>query len=186
MFNFLLFINLICIQNSANDVTIPDSIEWRKEIKLSWENFQTIEDSISDLGALSNLSIFCDFNRESDSLIIVTKTLFIRKGSWIVSKNKSTELLKHEQIHFDIAEIYRRKLVDLLSKSIFYRKGYANDIKTHYNKLFKEYKTEQSKYDLETDHSKNIEKQKEWNILIAKKLEINGNANTNITKILLK
>lgn len=93
---------------------------------------------------------------------------FVRNQSWM--KEKSTSLLSHEQTHFDIGELYMRKLRMLVLKVKY---SPSVSIKRLIdNKLDSLMKAEQiqEKYDLETNHSLNKEKQKEWEIRIQKEL----------------
>ena len=85
-------------------------------------------------------------------------------------KKKIPEVLHHEQFHFDITELYARKLYVDASKLIGQR-GNTNQLK----QLFKDANTEcnemQNQYDEESNHGVNEEKQIEWENRIKQLLE---------------
>lgn len=75
-------------------------------------------------------------------------------------------IIAHEQLHFDIAELFCRKIRKKLreiSKVKFNRKQYDSEIDQLYELYFKY----QEQYDTETNHSKNFRMQKEWNNKVA-------------------
>ncbi|MEP0765693.1 MAG: DUF922 domain-containing protein [Fimbriimonadia bacterium] len=89
--------------------------------------------------------------------------------SWVKPDKKTDELLKHEQYHFDISEYWAREL----QKALDGLEGVGNtpqeaeaDLAQKYEQTYNDYMQKhdamQEKYDEETDHSKNAEKQEEW------------------------
>ena len=83
----------------------------------------------------------------------------------------SNNLLQHEQVHFDIAEIFARKIRKEITGL---RRDGAKEpsiYKQHINKLFDEYNAKDIEYDKETQHGLVDGKQQEWNEKIAKELE---------------
>lgn len=82
--------------------------------------------------------------------------------SWIRQKYMNdTAVLRHEQAHFDIAEIYARKLY-----KAFVEEGVSGynlrDAESIYRKIFAEFQKCQERYDDETAHGTNVEEQKRW------------------------
>lgn len=89
-----------------------DSIRWSKEVKLEWKDFKGAV-PFGDIGnkkAISSLEILAsgiDFYEDSIPVFKI-ETYFYKKGSWAILK--TDDVLLHEQGHFDITEIYARKL----------------------------------------------------------------------------
>ena len=85
------------------------------------------------------------------------------------------------QLHFDIAELFARKmrkeiaLVRLKNKVVK-----ENDYRRIHKFLFKQYLIFQNKYDLETKYSKKVDIQKEWVDKIAMELQLLKNYQLNI------
>jgi hypothetical protein len=78
--------------------------------------------------------------------------------SWLIEKDSS--LLRHEQLHFDIAELYGRKVQKLFN-------GRGEDADIHYiveqiENTIDQLELVQQNYDRETGHGVNSHKQSEW------------------------
>ncbi len=101
--------------------------------------------------------------------VYVIEARFNRYLSWL--KVNTAPVLIHEQLHFDIAEIFARKMRmkyrELLTKK-------ERDIKK-YNSSFvalnKECYQMQRDYDRETKHGVNVNVQKQWQVSIQNKLK---------------
>lgn len=79
-------------------------------------------------------------------------------------------LLNHEQRHFDISEIYARELSRYL-KTQSLQKTAATQITKAGKRLFAELNAFQRRYDAETDHGRNPDRQEEWNRIIDQRLK---------------
>ena len=86
---------------------------------------------------------------------------FNKNTSWCRKEYQSETLLKHEQLHFDIAELFARKL-KLAFSNYSYSRNYQNEILEIFEEKKLEYHAMQRRYDEETEHSLNMFKQKEW------------------------
>lgn len=79
------------------------------------------------------------------------------------------ELLKHEQIHFDIAEYYARLANERIASQWFLSE---TEVETIFNKVFAEYVKEETEYDSVTKHSTDIEQQAKWTEKYQQRLNI--------------
>ncbi|GAB4259870.1 MAG: hypothetical protein Kow0079_16880 [Vicingaceae bacterium] len=147
-------------------------IEWNENRKLTFEDFKgkvpTGKDNISAETA-SGISISkVQWNGNYGKIII--KSIFDTKESWI-RKNTSEFVLKHEQGHFDITEIYARKI----RKKLYYKKFKRSNFTKYFNNIYNKNETEKNAYQLlydrETNLSRNYQKQKEWDKKIEKELK---------------
>ena len=80
--------------------------------------------------------------------------------------NHPDEALNHEKRHFDICEIYARKIRQAVSLSHFNLGNFYGQLDYLFKKLVKDYRAEQARYDRETRHSIDAEQQKKWNDII--------------------
>lgn len=71
--------------------------------------------------------------------------------------------LEHEKRHFDICEIYARKLRQLVSEADFSRPTFNDELNRLFKKVTAEQRDIQALYDQETDHSIDEERQVVWN-----------------------
>ena len=87
----------------------------------------------------------------------------VEKEKFINNPEQSVYLLNHEYIHFDITELFARKFRQkiLQIKPMHYKKTIA-EIDRLFTSIINEMDIEQSKYDKESDHSRNEGKQMIW------------------------
>jgi len=144
-------------------------IEWNINRPLKWSDFK---------GQHKEISSFNKFTAETNSgfqyqtnyvnafkrpKFFVT-SFFNCNLSWVnpgFTKNK--ELLIHEQGHFDLSEIYARKLEKKLNNANLKMNNIVADSKHIYEEVYLEFSQEQIKYDNETTHGSILEKQEKWN-----------------------
>ena len=147
-----------------------DSIFWSPNYKLSWEDFQRKPDLSSKDDAVSSPGIKYHLSASEDSFSVRVFCFFIRSKSW--SKIKSSKnLLMHEQGHFDIAELFARKLRKMFSEYKFKAITVGKDI----DYLFIMNKQGRNQFDLDydkkTNHSQNTNQQILWNKKIRVELD---------------
>src|SRR3990170_3299813 len=98
------FIGMAFVEpRSSNDL-----IQWSDNYRLTWDDFQATPPKNATKAALTSSSIFMKFETEGSSLRYDISCNFDKKHSW--GRVKNAHILAHEQGHFDIAEIYARKL----------------------------------------------------------------------------
>ena len=164
--SFLLCVVSVLAQPAGDEE--PDVIPWNEFYKLQWHDFQgqPAEDARGDAGAVVQIKAKPFLVRKEVKYDVVA--LFNRNKSW--ARDRSPSLLAHEQLHFDIAELYarkiRRKIDELAGKGV-------NDTKT-YNGAIKELLLESNEidqqFDLETLHGALFRKQGEWSARVRQEL----------------
>ena len=146
-------------------------IEWSKDTPLTWKDFKATQASGAKFAALTYWSIYFTCSGESDSLKMEVICFFGKKESAVkTSARKDTSLLRHEQYHFNLAEVYTRKFRKALQENKYTFKDASDKSKKLYKQYFGECKQEQDKYDEETEHSLKTDKQKAWEGKIDKEL----------------
>lgn len=145
-------------------------IIWTKNYKLSWNDFLGKNFRFKDNTA-ANSSLKLHFIPSYNNKGVYSYTIipvFNRLTSWTISR--SPELLNHEQTHFDILEIFARKIRKRFKEA---KKNNACDYS--YGIIFNSYKDSldryQERYDLATDYSLLHREQNFWNIIVAKELK---------------
>ena len=138
-----------------------DTIYWSPSYKLKWEDFQGKPVIPSKYGAVSNPIIKYSLSANEDSYNVKVLCFFIKSRSWSQFKNSDT-LLMHEQGHFDIAEIFARKLNKSIGEYQFNKNTFQKDLDAIYKSVVDEKEKYQQQYDDETDYSRNKSKQEEW------------------------
>ena len=154
----------------SQNYPLNDRIYWSDTVKIKWLDFQGVPDSLDKHRALSTTSLSYNVELVGRILEINIEPVFLKSKSW-VRCDTTASLLLHEQKHFDIVEIFARKIRKKLLSEEFTLANYQGEFSTIYNNLYKEMRHYQKLYDLETDHSRISEKQKEWNKKISEELE---------------
>ena len=167
-FFFFIVLPAIPAHSQADAGAAPEELSWNEFYKVQWEDFQghPDKDSPGDAGAAVQIKakpFLVDKEIHYDVVAI-----FNRAKSW--SRDESASLLDHERLHFDIAEVYARKI----RKKITELKGRGvNNIKT-YNSAIHELLLESNhadqQYDLETLHGALSRKQREWSEKVREQL----------------
>ena len=167
-----LFILFLSTFSSENDKI---RIEWSERDRLSWEDFQGYPQGAADYVASTNSGISFSFSYSERNgkrdLTYTIKSHFYPKLSWYKPELVSEYILKHEQAHFDISELYARILRKKLEEADF-SKNVKEEIEIIYEENEEERRTMQNRFDEETDHSKIPEKEYGWRKYIAKQLEV--------------
>ncbi len=89
---------------------------------------------------------------------------FDQAKSWKIEKAESDHLLKHEQVHFDITELYARKLREKILTTRWKSSGQVTEELTGiYQANAAALSSSQKLYDRETEHSLVKEEQARWN-----------------------
>jgi hypothetical protein len=136
-----------------------DYIAWSDQ-KLTWEDFLCEPKKGTDAVASTSTSLGIAYQIENGGLTYDITCNFSKTKSWGLLK--TDYILAHEQGHFDITEIFARKLNEALQDYEFNRKTFKKDISEIYQAIVKQKEEFQKDYDGETDHSRNRKLQYEW------------------------
>ena len=164
-FFILLLIPAYSIAQSQNEETI----EWNPSRLLTWTDYKGNPDPKSDAAASTATYLGVEYNMDQKGLSWKIQCLFSLTRSW--GRNKDEFVLRHEQGHFDIAEIFARKLNQRLKAYKFNNATYKDDLKNIYTTITSEKEAFQNQYDSETDHSRKKQIQEEWLKKIGKMLD---------------
>lgn len=142
--------------------TTTDTIYWSEDYKLTWNDFKGQPNYNSkNISALSSSGIMHSKGCKDGKLIYEVLSYFEKKESWVKAEAYTNHHLKHEQIHFDITELYARKLREALTKQEF-KCGQEAAFEYFVNTFIKDWHKLQHDYDYTSQHSINREVQAEW------------------------
>lgn len=155
-------------------------VPWNANRKLVWEDFKASPDPHSGNAALTSSSINIEFGYDDEQLQYSIRCAFDKNRSWVRIRNN--DVLAHEQGHFDLAEIYARRLNKAMKEYRFNARTVSKDVNGIYDNMMELHRKAQTQYDTETDYSRNKSKQEEWLKKIAQQLrELAAYANYQIT-----
>jgi hypothetical protein len=169
---FLLTPFLVFSQDRSR-VVMPSSDEelimWSSDKKLAWSDYKGEPDPQSDAAASTTTLLTVSYHFTKNGFTYSIGSEFDPSRSW--GTHRTPYILSHEQGHFDIAEIFARKLNKELQEYVFDKRTYQKDLRKIYNRVTEEKEKMQNDYDEETRHSILRARQAEWLKKIADMLE---------------
>lgn len=168
----LIFLSCFLISN----VLFSQKIYWEEGKKLKWSNFKskTSNQKGENIVAYTNCGWIYSYVRSSTPKVpikIKIETIFNEDKSWKDSKRINNYVLLHEQKHFDVAEVFSRKLRKEVVEKIKTNSDFDRYFKEIYARILKGYQDFQKTYDSETKNGMIEEKQSEYNRIIAEELD---------------
>jgi len=98
------------------------------------------------------------------------RTYFYPQKSWYKPEICNAVILSHEQLHFDIAEMFARKMRQQLAATRF-TSNIKAEVREIYEQINRELADFQRQYDRETDFSRYVAQQEAWNDAIKEALD---------------
>ncbi len=168
VFSIMIFLQSIIEEFYGNTHQNIEYIEWKANRKLIFEDFQGVVDSSSTEAAMCNYKVDFKYERVDNFVNFKISALFLKNGSWI--KLKTPKVLNHEQGHFDIAEIFSRKIKQAIFKTKFDISKFESEVFDLNKKFIDSCDYLQYLYDLETSHSIDSASQLIWDTKISDQL----------------
>lgn len=137
-----------------------DHIKWQEDRRLTWDDFKAAPLKLGNTAAMTTTHLGFSYSVTNGTVTYKIDCRFEKNKSWGLVKNDW--ILKHEQGHFDIAEIFARKLNKLINEYQFSRSSFQKDLDVIYKSIVDEKEKFQQQYDDETDYSRNKANQEEW------------------------
>ena len=148
------------------------AIDWHIHDKLGYGDFKAKSKNSHGFAiatASSNFGYIVIEGTEDFEIDIYVQ--FYCKESWWNPRMKMDDVLSHEQLHFDICELYGRKFYKAILELKETGKFNEYTIARLYDKMESEFDEYQDLYDDETDHSTNGKMQRNWDEFIQTELE---------------
>lgn len=173
--SLILLLILASTSISAQKSTNADDenrIYWSDWYRLEWSDFEGRPMEETTVAALSSVGLPYSYATDGEGILKLTiDVCFIKNESWSKPEEQNNLLLQHEQIHFDIAELHRRKIVKAVLDANFTKENYKEKLNEIINQVWrKDYKMMQNRYDKDTNFSKVIKEQINWNKFVYQQL----------------
>ena len=153
---------------------MEESYVWDANKKLTWNDFKGVvpPDAVPAATTASGISYKYSANllHHEVQLDFEVNAFFYPNESWYKPAVCNDLILSHEQLHFDISELFARKMRKRLTETSFSDNVKA-EIRSIYKETLKELSDFQDRYDWETSFSRNREQQLRWNAQIAEALK---------------
>ena len=177
------FIGLIaCLPGAdvaAKDNNMPAAetqaaqFQWREHARLSWEDFKGEVNATHDESAPATC---CSIGIKTNTPVAGGKTevevfnKFYTNKSWVRANARIQSILDHEQGHFDLCEVYTRKLKERIAACDLGNATVKQQLMVAYAEISREYESRQQAYEQETIHGTDQDAQRRWQATIAAEL----------------
>ena len=159
-----------------DDMARQGAFAWASNRPLRWDDFQGTPPRTGEAGALTSYSIFYGVRCTGTVFEFLTVAGFLPKSSWVKPfvlngpRAESDRALRHEQTHFDISEVYTRRIrksfIDLYEPC-----RRAETLDPLAQQMLRQEKAAQDQYDNETRHGLATTQQKAWEQRVAADLQ---------------
>ncbi|MEZ5054190.1 MAG: DUF922 domain-containing protein [Chitinophagales bacterium] len=148
-----------------------NKILWNSNNKLKWADFKGKPDGFASEVAMAATSIQYYTEISNNQFKYTITPYFYPAISWSKKNAQFDDVLAHEQLHFDITELYARKMRQAFSNKVKSPKDHklASSI---FDKIMKEWDEEQERYDRETNHGTNEVQQQKWILYVEQQLNL--------------
>jgi len=145
--------------------SVNTEVKWNENQLLTWSDFSGKIDSSSEYDAWTwsgfNYSYTWDVADGGPIVECEAYAFFDPSQSWVKKNKQSEELLRHEQVHFNISELHARYFKEKVDVYQFTMEV-ETEMEVIYNTTFEDLLAMQIQYDEETDHCKKKEEQVRW------------------------
>lgn len=168
-----LCLTAVLTAEAQNKTKEGNEIPWSVNRPLIWDDFKgsNAEANKSQAALVrTRISLDTKVSKDQDSVLVIIEALMVKNRSWKLRTTDSEYCLKHEQLHFDIAELFARKFRKQVSEMIPDKRTFNEKLSKMMKRIDKELSAMQNQYDKETNHSLIKEKQEVWNKKVAEDL----------------
>ena len=140
---------------------------------LVWSDFKGSPNNNVGYKAMTYYDINIDYNNihYAGDTVRFNYTLVVSfnpKKSWVKKGFENDELLRHEQVHFDIGKICAKEIAERMDKEVFLKRDYRYKTNLIFQEVMNKYADVQRRYDTETNHSIVKPEQEKWNEQVGK------------------
>jgi len=170
-----IFIGICIALVFVSATVLEESIRWSDQ-NLSWEQYKKRVGSPGIYKAFTYTGVRFEMTEANGKSVINVEAFFDPTESWVHPDHLAPTLLNHEQRHFDLTEVYARKIklqsspFEAIDIQEFVKNGSSEKVKRIYSELTNELFKKQQQYDVETRHGTLVEKQVEWDAWVEEQL----------------
>lgn len=160
-------------ESSTNvNAAVAGVFHWNDHNRLSWDDFRgPVHATDEESAAATHCGIGFKMvnNAGAEPAVVVFNTFYPGK-SWVRDDARMPSILVHEQGHFDLCELYTRKLRERMNSADLHAADVRTLLMDIYAAVSREYEAAQQSYEQETIHGTNLPEQERWCAYIIDKL----------------
>ena len=158
-----------------DDLAQDSAFAWSATRRLAWNDFRGLPPAAGAEVAKTAYGLFYAWKCRGEAFDFRVIAAFRPRQSWVkTSALRDTVLrrsaLRHEQTHFDLAEVHARGMRRYFSGLAGACRKTDTELTHLVSRLIDEEKAEQQRYDAETNHGLRPERQAAWNAEVARRI----------------
>jgi hypothetical protein len=158
------------------DMAADSAFPWSATRRLAWNDFRGRPPGSGAEIAKTSYALFYAWKCRRDAFEFRVIAAFRPRQSWVktVALNDTVlrrSALRHEQTHFDLAEVHARRMRRYFATLAGACAKTDSELSNLAGRLIQEEKAEQERYDAETNHGLRPESQAAWNAEVARRLQ---------------
>ncbi|MGZ3883642.1 MAG: hypothetical protein ACXVP0_02035 [Bacteroidia bacterium] len=162
----LCFVIILLSCSATTNDSESSVIVWKEGQLLTWDDFQGKPER-RFAAASTHYDILKELTDNGNSAVMSIKAIFYSKKSWKKASWVNQSVLEHEQKHFDIVELFSRKLRKIcLDRSYPNYASFKAITDSLYDVVDKDMDVYQDQYDDESNGSMDGNRQREWNVKV--------------------
>lgn len=174
-FTLAMLLTATVVPSAQDPQGAHEVIVWSAARRLDWKDFKGKPPAGTLGGALSAISHDYAVGCRDQVLQVRVQTIFMPRQSWVTYRIASSGLasrvgLVHEQIHFDLAEVYARRIRKLFRELRDPCPRSDAELMGMAEQVIKDHWTAQRRYDTETENGQVGRRQEDWQRKIAGEL----------------
>jgi hypothetical protein len=175
----LYYVAIALLTGTAVGQSTPRALTWAQHPALGWDDFKgRARRNTGEPSAVTDTGFRVQLECREGALDIRVEVEFYSNSSWVKAGRKSVELLRHEQGHFDITELYARRMRKAIRNAHI---GCDDDRQAEaagkriFGELDREWEKAEKQYDLDTGDGTDPVREREAVERIARELaELDG------------
>jgi hypothetical protein len=161
------------VNDRVDDVLAADPseyIQWENLVKLRISDFKgSTKNKPNNAETVSFIGYTMLYNGVGNKISVQVTANFDGEQSYFKHTEKDAAILAHEQLHFDVTEIYARLFFKKLLETKLYQSGLKEQVRSILKEIDQELVEKQEQYDAQV-HG-NMHLQSQWNEWVAAELK---------------
>ena len=158
-----------------DDLAADSAFPWSPTRRLTWNDFRGRPPREGEEVAKTAYTLFYAWKCQGESFDFRIIAAFRPRQSWVKPVMLEDTILRrsalgHEQTHFDLAEVHARRIQRYFAALAGACRKTDPELRDLVGRLVNEEKTEQQRYDAETNHGLRPDRQAAWTAEVARRL----------------
>ena len=162
----------------VSDMAAHRGLPWSADRRLTWRDFQGAAPQEGEEAAKTAYGVYYGWKCNGRELEFLVIAAFHRDQSWVkavvlTDSAESRRVLAHEQTHFNIAELYARRMRRRFAGLSRPCRMSDDQLGAEARRILDEERVMQRRYDAETGHGLERREQAAWEVDIRRQLGLN-------------